>query len=256
MTRRSIRPSIIATTLAVVAVGAVSVGLLPTAGAATSYTMDQVRQHATSADCWTAVSGNVYNLTSWIRQHPGGSSSIISMCGTDGTAAFNRMHGGQARPEQVLAGYLLGPLAADTQATPSSSSTGTPSTGAPATTSPGNTYTMAQVRRHARAANCWSVVSGVVYELTKWIRRHPGGSSAIRSMCGRDATAAFANAHGGQARARQQLTGYAIGTLAGSGATLPTPAPSSSINRPGRGDDEDGEGHENEDGEGRHGEQN
>lgn len=73
-------------------------------------TVDEVTQHSTASDCWSIVDGVVYDLTRWIPEHPGGPQVIEAMCGNDGSAAFNDMHGGQAEPEQVLAGYAVGPL--------------------------------------------------------------------------------------------------------------------------------------------------
>jgi cytochrome b involved in lipid metabolism len=78
---------------------------------AVGYTMERVKANGTSASCWTVISGNVYDLTKWIGSHPGGSGAISSLCGTDGTAAYNGMHGNQGKPQSRLAGYLLGPLA-------------------------------------------------------------------------------------------------------------------------------------------------
>ena len=78
--------------------------------APSGYTMAQVKAHATASSCWTAVNGKVYDVTSWISQHPGGAGAIISMCGIDGSSAFNGQHGGQRRPATELASFLLGPL--------------------------------------------------------------------------------------------------------------------------------------------------
>lgn len=78
--------------------------------ATATLTMDDVAQHASSGDCWSVVNGTVYDLTSWISQHPGGSGSIESMCGIDATDAFGAQHSGQRTPEKVLAGFEVGPL--------------------------------------------------------------------------------------------------------------------------------------------------
>ena len=78
---------------------------------ASGYTMAQVRKHANAASCWTVISGNVYDLTKWVNRHPGGRARILSLCGKDGTAAFRAEHGKEKQPNQVLAGYELGPLA-------------------------------------------------------------------------------------------------------------------------------------------------
>lgn len=76
----------------------------------TFYSKTQVALHASTASCWTIVQGSVYDVTAWIRQHPGGASAIISLCGTDGSAAFNGQHGGQSRPLQELNGFMIGKL--------------------------------------------------------------------------------------------------------------------------------------------------
>ncbi len=74
------------------------------------YTMAQVVAHNTASSCWTAINGSVYNVTSWISQHPGGQQAIISLCGIDGSAAFNDQHGGQRRPASELASFKIGAL--------------------------------------------------------------------------------------------------------------------------------------------------
>ncbi len=81
----------------------------PTASAP-RFTMEQVRQHASSASCWTAIDGKVYDVTSWINRHPGGPERILSLCGTDGTAAFHGQHASQGRPNDTLGSYQIGTL--------------------------------------------------------------------------------------------------------------------------------------------------
>jgi hypothetical protein len=36
--------------------------------------------------------------------------AILSLCGKDGTVAFNAQHGGQGRPETELASFKIGTL--------------------------------------------------------------------------------------------------------------------------------------------------
>ena len=76
-----------------------------------TYTMADVAKHYTQSSCWTAINGEVYDVTSWIGQHPGGAQAILSLCGIDGSTAFNDQHGGQRRPANELAGFLIGSLA-------------------------------------------------------------------------------------------------------------------------------------------------
>ena len=84
----------------------------PTAKATPSgYTMEKVRANNSATSCWSVINGSVYDLTSWINSHPGGSSVIRALCGTDGSAEFSAKHSGQGKPESRLRGFLLGPLA-------------------------------------------------------------------------------------------------------------------------------------------------
>jgi hypothetical protein len=82
----------------------------PTAEA-TGYTMEKVKANNSATSCWSVIRGNVYDLTKWINQHPGGSGAIRGLCGTDGSAEFTAKHQGQSNPESRLTSYLLGPLA-------------------------------------------------------------------------------------------------------------------------------------------------
>jgi len=74
------------------------------------FTLAVVATHNSESDCWSVVNGGVYNLTSWISRHPGGSSKIMSMCGKDASALFNAQHGGNQSPEITLATFKIGTL--------------------------------------------------------------------------------------------------------------------------------------------------
>lgn len=57
-------------------------------------TLGEVGQHATPEDCWSAVYGNVYDLTGYAPNHRrgGGPSAVYKMCGIDGTDLFDDYH--------------------------------------------------------------------------------------------------------------------------------------------------------------------
>lgn len=76
-----------------------------------SYTLAQVKEHGSAGDCWAAINGKVYDLTSWENKHPGGAQRIIALCGTDGTAAFLKQHGDKSKPNEALDGFQIGVLA-------------------------------------------------------------------------------------------------------------------------------------------------
>ncbi len=81
------------------------------AGGTSGTTLAQVSQHNSRTSCWAAINGNVYDLTSWIPNHPGGEQAILQLCGTDGSAKFNAQHGGNGRVLSVLAGFKISLLA-------------------------------------------------------------------------------------------------------------------------------------------------
>ncbi len=74
------------------------------------YTFTEVAKHANATSCWSVISGKVYDLTSFISRHPGGEKNILKICGKDGTNAFEGQHGGDSKPEKMLANLYLGAL--------------------------------------------------------------------------------------------------------------------------------------------------
>ncbi len=74
------------------------------------YTMTDVAQHASQSSCWTAINGSVYDITSYIPRHPGGERNAMRLCGIDGTSVFERQHGGDSKPEKILATLRIGAL--------------------------------------------------------------------------------------------------------------------------------------------------
>ena len=80
---------------------------------AKTYALADVAAHATAADCWTAISGKVYDITAAIPTHPGG-QAITQACGKDGTTLFNTRNNGTPHPREARASletYYIGDLA-------------------------------------------------------------------------------------------------------------------------------------------------
>lgn len=82
----------------------------PTPKTTPGYTKGEVSLHSSENSCWSIVNKNVYDLTSYVSRHPGGSRNILRICGTDGTSLFEGQHGGESRPERTLEIYYIGPL--------------------------------------------------------------------------------------------------------------------------------------------------
>lgn len=102
---------ILQTAVAVIAAASLTCAVAVPAQAATkSYTAAQVAKHASPTNCWTSITGSVYNLTTWISRHPGGSGAITMLCGKDGTSAFNGEHRGNSGVASTLQQFKIGVL--------------------------------------------------------------------------------------------------------------------------------------------------
>lgn len=74
----------------------------------TGITGAEVAAHNSRISCWSIINGNVYDLTSWIPQHPGGEDKILKLCGRDGSTDFNGKHGGAPKQAGILSGFKIG----------------------------------------------------------------------------------------------------------------------------------------------------
>mmetsp|Transcript_19341 Transcript_19341/g.61969 ORF Transcript_19341/g.61969 Transcript_19341/m.61969 type:complete len:399 (-) Transcript_19341:558-1754(-) len=45
-------------------------------------------------------------------------------------------------------------------------------------------YTMEQIQRHCRPDDCWIVAHGMVFDVTRYLKKHPGGARSILSRVG------------------------------------------------------------------------
>ena len=79
-----------------------------------TYTEDELSQHNSKQDCWLAIEGNVYDVTNFIPQHPGG-KAILEGCGTNATQLFNTRPMGSNTPHspkarEKLPNFYIGKL--------------------------------------------------------------------------------------------------------------------------------------------------
>lgn len=73
----------------------------------------QISQNNNAQSCYVAWRGEVYDLTNWLRQHPGGAQAILPYCGTveEFEAAFQERHNANGlRDDGLLRNNAIGVL--------------------------------------------------------------------------------------------------------------------------------------------------
>ena len=170
-----------------------------------------LKQHATAAPGatqWTTIHGRVYDLTSFLRSHPGGAELLLMYAaGKDATQAYDDEHLRSHRANQTLATLYIGELVEDTdqRAWQEVVSTGQSSFHRSAndinsTTSGGisilQSFTQAEVAKHNREGDCWTIRRGQVYDLAPYfhaLQSAPGSLPKLElaRVAGCDATVYF-----------------------------------------------------------------
>ena len=70
-------------------------------------TLSALSKHNTARDCWIAINGGVYDVTAYLKDHPGGPSLLLGVAGADATSEFETIkHSKDAR--RTLAKFRVG----------------------------------------------------------------------------------------------------------------------------------------------------
>ncbi|XXG44596.1 hypothetical protein AAC387_Pa01g4356 [Persea americana] len=77
-------------------------------------------------------------------------------------------------------------------------------------------FSLSDVSLHSSKKDCWLIIHGKVYDVTKFLEEHPGGEDVLIEAAGKgDATDAFEEV-GHSSTATSMMNSYLIGVLAGS----------------------------------------
>lgn len=74
-------------------------------------------------------------------------------------------------------------------------------------------YSWDEIRRHNNADDCWIVIRQVVYDVSTYADKHPGGRTTLNTAAGGDATSLFETSHWYTDAPRRILEKYAIGRV-------------------------------------------
>ncbi|XP_077210165.1 cytochrome b5-like isoform X2 [Tasmannia lanceolata] len=80
-------------------------------------------------------------------------------------------------------------------------------------------FTLEDVSKHDTNKDCWLIINGKVYDVTKFLEDHPGGDEVLVSATGKDATDDFEDV-GHSTSARAMMDEYYVGVIDSS--TIPT----------------------------------
>ncbi|MBN3270811.1 CYB5 protein, partial [Polyodon spathula] len=76
------------------------------------YTLEEINRHSSSKDVWIIIHDKVYDITSFLEEHPGGEEVLLEQAATDATENFEDVgHSTDAR--EMLKQYFIGELHPD-----------------------------------------------------------------------------------------------------------------------------------------------
>ena len=151
-----------------------------------TFTMEEIAKHNTENDCWVIIDNKVYDVTTFLEDHPGGKRAILMYAGKDATKEFKMLHTKNIL-KKYASGLFRGTVAAST-----------------------NTFTTQEIAKHNTENDCWVIIDNKVYDVTTFLEDHPGGKRAILMYAGKDATKEFKMLH-----TKNILKKYATGLFRG-----------------------------------------
>ncbi|XP_063045078.1 cytochrome b5 [Engraulis encrasicolus] len=88
-------------------------GILPSEDTSESnvkyYTLEEIQAHNLSKDTWLIIHDKVYDITSFLEEHPGGEEVLLEQAGADASESFEDVgHSTDAR--EMLEQYYVGEL--------------------------------------------------------------------------------------------------------------------------------------------------
>lgn len=72
-------------------------------------TSEELARHNVETDAWTSVRGIVYNITPFLKYHPGGKVQLMRAAGKESTFLFNKVHT-WVNAERILSNCVIGAL--------------------------------------------------------------------------------------------------------------------------------------------------
>ncbi|PPQ72025.1 hypothetical protein CVT24_008077 [Panaeolus cyanescens] len=81
-----------------------------------NWSLSQVAQHKSTDSCWVIIHNHVYDVTDFLKEHPGGPEIILKYAGQDATGVYDPIHPPDALQKNLPQSKHLGPIANDAAA--------------------------------------------------------------------------------------------------------------------------------------------
>ncbi|KAF4367887.1 cytochrome b5 [Cannabis sativa] len=73
------------------------------------FSMEEISQHNTKDDCWVVIDDKVYDLSSYLDEHPGGDDVVLAATGKDATEDFEDA-GHSKTAKELMQSFFIGEL--------------------------------------------------------------------------------------------------------------------------------------------------
>jgi len=174
-----------------------------------TFTTTEVAKHNSKEDCWVIIANKVYDVTTFLSDHPGGQRAILMYAGKDATKEFQMLH-----TKNILNKYATNLYRGEISNTHQ-----TTSAVARNQTAARPLLTVQEVAKHSSKEDCWVIIENNVYDVTTFLSDHPGGKRAILMYAGKDGTKEFKMLHNKnilKKYGKNLLLGPLVGTSNGS----------------------------------------
>jgi cytochrome b involved in lipid metabolism len=64
-----------------------------------TYALDEIAKHNKAGDCWIIIDNKVYDVSNFLKEHPGGQKVVLKLAGKDATKEFKNLHGPDVLPK-------------------------------------------------------------------------------------------------------------------------------------------------------------
>ena len=198
-----------------------------------TFAREEIEIHNKVNDIWIVISGKVYDVTLFMKYHPGGEGILMTCAGKDATIMYNKYHS-YVQAEAMMGPFCLGtydprkkyeapPAYMPLNTGPESKfSMSKPEVRQPSKTpwKKGDPLTKEIIKQRCTAEELWLIIYGKVYDVTHFCSNHPGGGDILLNNGGKDCSTAFDKYH--SAKAKEQLMQYYIGDVKNASGSLLT----------------------------------